>query len=206
MHFKTACFGVATILGLSVSTGVAAGDLSDLTDRARTACAPQIEGAFSTLASVCTAAAVIDLALTPENTSCAVARTIVVEYLKSCAEHAAALIQEGGPVALPPFPDLGPALVDGTGRGNIPPMPEGWPGPFPDGLEQLPAMVAAIKHESLHLAAEQQLRVLLAHAQATNPEILLLDEPESAIAADVEVRPSDSSATSAADAATSGGN
>lgn len=206
MNLRTTCFGLATVFGLSVSTGVAADDFGDLADRARAACAPQIESAFNTLASVCTAAAVIDLAMTPETTSCEVARTIVVEYLKSCAEHAAALIQEGGPVNLPPFPDLGSGVVDGTGAGGIPPMPEGWPGSILNGLELLPAMIAGLKHESLQLAAAQQLRVLIASALANDPEILLIDEAGSGRAADVEVRPTDSSATSAADAAPSAGN
>ena len=111
---------------LCLATGTAkAQDLSSYFDRAYEACANHIDSAHNALQGVCTAAAVIDLAMTPESPQCTIARIAVVEYVKACIKAAADMLADGGPVELPPFPTG--ANQGAIGAEGIAPMPAGWP-------------------------------------------------------------------------------
>ncbi len=149
MASKFASVGMAVLIAFSMVSPSRAQELSEHFERARTACAEQIESAFKALQTVCTAAAVIDLATTPDSPSCGLARSVIVEYVTACMEHAAALLREGEPVELPPFPDLGPGIIAADGEIGRQPAPQWWPWPFVLDFGQLPVVAAEMKHEAL---------------------------------------------------------
>ena len=118
---------VAAPLAIFAATGANAQSLGSYVDQAYDACTSHIDSAYNALNGVCTAAAVIDLALSPESANCTVARIAVVEYVKACIKTAADMLAEGGPVELPPFPTAGDLGM--VGDGALQPMPPGWPAP-----------------------------------------------------------------------------
>ncbi len=142
-------YGLAVLAALAMPPLAQAQEMSEHFERARTACAEQIESAFNALQTVCTAAVVIDLATTPDSPSCGVARSVIVEYVTACMEHASALLREGEPVELPPFPDLGPGIIVADGETGRQPAPRWWPWPFVLDFGQLPVAAAEMKHEAL---------------------------------------------------------
>ena len=149
MAARFASLGVTGLIACSLTWPTQAQELSERVERARTACAAQIESAFDALHAVCTAAVVIDLAATPDSPSCGLARSVIVEYVTACMEHASALLQEGEPLELPPFPDLGPGVIAAEGEIGRQPAPQWWPWPFVLDIAQLPVVAAEMKHETL---------------------------------------------------------
>ena len=174
--------GTAMMLSSAVAGNAAATEFSGLLDRARDACASQIDTAFNILATTCTAAAVLDMATSPDDPYCTAARGITVEYLKACVAHAAALLREGDPVSLPPFPspDLSGTIL---AEGAMPqgPAPVDWPTLSDEELASLAAAIAEMKHEMLQVSAGEQMRILIARAVANTPELILIDEPTAAL-------------------------
>ncbi|MEZ5670073.1 MAG: hypothetical protein R3F55_22085 [Alphaproteobacteria bacterium] len=185
---------VAGVIALSViGTAQAQTPLGpDLLGRAREACAPQIERAYTALIHACTAAAVIERVIDPVDPLCYATNGIVVEYLKACLEHAASLIGEGRPLDLPPFPGLGAEIViDPT----LPPMPPDWPQPFPAAAELLPSFAAAMKHEALAAAAGQQLALAVMRALSRTPDRFAVPaESADAVSGEAAVAPDSATA------------
>lgn len=193
--------GLAIVLSSALAGSGSATDIDGLLDRAREACASHIDTAYNILATTCTAAAILDMATSPDDPSCTAARGVTVEYLKACVAHAAAQLREGGPISLPPFPspDLSGTILDG---GALPhgPAPRDWPALSDEELEDLAAAVAAMKHEMLQLSTGEQMRLLIARTLTNAPELILPDEAiaaQSPNAADDDSQTEDATSSSA---------
>lgn len=189
MRIRQAGIGIAGALGMTLPLAAQA---TEFWDDARGACARQIDSAYDALSGVCTAAAVVDLAISADGAACDIARVLVVEYLKSCVEHAAALMREGKPVELPPFPDLGAQANQVLAEVGAPetPMPVGWPFLLAVAFEDLPSLAAAFLHEANRDVIQSQLAVLLGTVRVQ------ADDAAVEVAEDASVAPTDGSAAS----------